>query len=244
MSASEVRRLHHSSNHAPIWIGRPWQKVHFTHWQDAIIPLPNATAPIITEALDSCVFCYFGLPEELHSDRGTQREVDLMTEYCAMWKITKTSTTANHPQSNGVVERRNRTLGDSLRCLLLTQMEAQENWDIMLPQIMRAFRATSHAATEKTANYLMLGRECRLPDQLTGGTHDVDENTRSEYASHMQHQLDTAYRLIRTRQMHPPRLPDQVDAIFKEGDLVLVQTNGDKKGSTQNYYRSLMGSTL
>ncbi|XP_067942793.1 uncharacterized protein [Watersipora subatra] len=194
------------------------------------VPLPDATAPITAEALDSRIFCYFGLPEELHSDRGTQFKGDLLAELCDMWRINTTRTTAYRPQSNGVVERGNRTLGDSLRCLLLSQMEAQENWDIVLPQVMRAFRATPHTATEETANYLMLGRECRLLDQLIGGTHDVDETTRSEYASQMQDQLDTAYQLIRTQQMLPPRLPEQEDAIFKEGDLVLMQNKQRRKG--------------
>ena len=73
--------------------GRPWQKLaidlvgqmpttasgnkwilvmtdHFTRWHHAIA-LPDATAPTIANALDNQVFCYFGLPEEIHSDRGT-----------------------------------------------------------------------------------------------------------------------------------------------------------------------------
>ena len=86
---------------------------HFTHWHDAL-PLPDATAPVVADALDSRVFCYFRLPEELHSDRGIQFESDLMTELCTLWRISKTRTSPYHPQSNGVVERGNRALGDSL----------------------------------------------------------------------------------------------------------------------------------
>ncbi|XP_067930704.1 uncharacterized protein [Watersipora subatra] len=52
-------------------------------WEDAI-PLPGATAPVMAEALDSLVFCYFGLPEELHKDRETLFEGDLMAELWAM----------------------------------------------------------------------------------------------------------------------------------------------------------------
>lgn len=70
-----------------------------------------------------------------------------------------------------MVKLRNQTLGDSLHCLMLRYGVEQENWDTVLPQILRSFRATPHATTEETAKYLMLGHECRLPDQPLNGTH-------------------------------------------------------------------------
>ena len=83
-----------------------------------------------------------------------------MTELCEFWGVAKTRTTPYHPQSNGVVERGNRTLGDALRSMLLSHAREQDSWDCLLPQIMRAFRATPHSQTDETANLLMLGREC------------------------------------------------------------------------------------
>ena len=132
----------------PLWVGRPWQKVvidlvgplpltargnkwilvltdHFTRWQDALA-LSDATAPTVAEVLDDRVFSYFGLPEELHSDRGSQFEGELMTKLCRFWGITKTRTTPYHPQSNGVVERGNRTLGDAHRSMLFSQALDQD----------------------------------------------------------------------------------------------------------------------
>ena len=114
--------------------------------------------------LDQRVFCYFCLPEQLHSDQGTQFKSQPMEELCDLWRVEKTHTTPYHPQSNGLVERGNRSLGDSLRTLLLRR--GQEKWDLLLPQIMRAFRSTPHSVTGETANFMMLGRELRLPDQL------------------------------------------------------------------------------
>ena len=141
---------------------------HFTRWQDAL-PLPDSTAVTVAEALETRVFAYFGLPEEIHSDRGPQFEGDLMAELCSLWRVTKTRTTAYHPQSNGVVERNNRTLGDALRSLLLNYDEPQENWDQLLPQLMRSFRATPHSSTEETANYLMLERASFWRSMYPGG---------------------------------------------------------------------------
>ena len=83
--------------------------------------------------LDERVFWYFGLPEQIHSDLGRQFKSQLMVELCALWRVNQTHTTPYHPQSNGVVERGNRVLGDSLQALLLDR--GQEDWDLVLPQL-------------------------------------------------------------------------------------------------------------
>ena len=55
-------------------------------------------------------------------------------------------------------------LKDVLRALLLNR--GQEDWDLVLPQLLRDFRGNSHTSTGETANMLMLGQELRLPDLL------------------------------------------------------------------------------
>ena len=136
---------------------------HFTRWQDTL-PLPDTTAPVVAEAMDGRIFCYFGLPEEPHSDRGAHFEGELMAELCNLWKICKTCTTPYHTLSTCVVERGNRTLGDAMRSMLVAYSKEQDSWDTLLPQLMTAFWATPHFTTEETANLLMFGHECRLPD--------------------------------------------------------------------------------
>ena len=161
-------------NHQPggrqrLFVGRPWQKVavdlvgpmpetnrgnrwilvltdHFTRWQDALA-LPDATAPVVATALDERIFCYLGLPEQIHTDQGAQFESQLMEELCQLWRVERTRTTPYHPQANGIVERNNRLLGDSLRTLLIDK--GQEEWDLLLPQLMRAFRGTPTPRQEK-----------------------------------------------------------------------------------------------
>ena len=165
--------------HAPggrqrLFAGRPWQKVaidlvgpmpatprgnrwilvltdHFTRWQDAIA-IPDATAPVVAATLDERIFCYLGLPEQIHTDQGAQFESSLMAELCQLWKVEKTRTTPYHPQANGVVERNNRLLEDSLRTMLLDR--GQDDWDLLLPQIMRAFRGTPTLPQERHPTYL------------------------------------------------------------------------------------------
>ena len=128
---------------------------HFTRWQDALA-IPDATAPVVAADLDERVFCFMGLPEQIHTDQGAQFEPQLMTELCQLLGVDKTRTTPYHPQANGMVERNNKGLGDSLRAMLLGR--GQDERDVLLPQL-RAYRGTPHTATGETANMMMLGRE-------------------------------------------------------------------------------------
>ena len=62
------------------------------------------------------------------------------------------------------MKRNNKVIGDSLQTLLLGRRQEEQN--VSLPQLMKAYRGTHHTATEETANVLMLGGKLRLPDQL------------------------------------------------------------------------------
>ena len=119
---------------------------HFTQWQDAL-------------AIDERVCCYIRLPEQIHTDQGAEFESQLMTELCQLWDVDKTRTTSYYPQANSMVERNNKGLGDSFRTMLLER--AQEEWDLLLLQLLRAYWGTPHMATGETANMLMLGKELR-----------------------------------------------------------------------------------
>jgi len=56
-------------------------------------------------------------------------------------------------------------LSDSLRSLIIGS--SQEEWDMVLPQIMRAYRSTPHSSTLETPNFLVLGRETIVPEHIT-----------------------------------------------------------------------------
>ena len=82
---------------------------YFTRWMEAY-PIPNQEATTVATKLVNELFCRFSIPEHLHSDQGRQFESAIIAEVCKLLKIEKTRTTPYHPQSDGVVERFNRTL--------------------------------------------------------------------------------------------------------------------------------------
>ena len=52
----------------------------------------------------------FSLPDQILSDQGQQFESRVMEELCKLLQIEKSRTTPYHPLGDGLVERANRTL--------------------------------------------------------------------------------------------------------------------------------------
>lgn len=80
-----------------------------TKWPMAF-PMPDQKAIQITRLLINEVVPVFGVLDALLSDRRTDLLSHLMRDLCDLLGITKLNTTAHHPQSDGMVERFNRTL--------------------------------------------------------------------------------------------------------------------------------------
>jgi len=87
-------------------------------------------------------------------DQGGQFQSQLKSDLCWIWRMNQSCTTPYHPQENGVVECSNRMLGDALKSLLLGSV--QEEWEMVLPQIIWAYRSMPHSSTQETPNLLML----------------------------------------------------------------------------------------
>ena len=99
---------------------------YFTKWTESYA-IPNQEAVTVAEKLVGEFVCRFGVPRELPSDQGTNFESKVMAELCKLWDIEKARTSPLHPQSDGQVERYNRTLTEMLRGKLT---ETQEDWDL------------------------------------------------------------------------------------------------------------------
>ncbi|KRX69265.1 Retrovirus-related Pol polyprotein from transposon 17.6, partial [Trichinella sp. T6] len=98
---------------------------YFSNWPEAFA-LPNAEARTVAGALVNGLFCRYGSPETLHSDQGRNFESELVKEVCQLFRVAKTRTTAYHPQSDGLVERMNRTL---LYLLAKASIDHPDDWD-------------------------------------------------------------------------------------------------------------------
>ena len=165
---------------------------------------------------------------EIHSDQGRQFESQLFQELCHIWGVKKTRTSPYHPTANSVVERLNRTLGASLRALLVDR--PQGDWDLLLPSIMRGIRATPHSTTAETPNYMMFGRELRLPDTITLEEPPREKTIVHEYAQQIKELMKESGERLRNQQYQIRQEETEEPNLYLKGDLVWLRNQHRKKG--------------
>lgn len=88
------------------------------------------------------------------------------------------SVLTHHLLPNGVVEQNNKTLEDALYSMLLNFYDGKTEMNCYL-NILHTFSNTS------SKNFLILGSDYRLPDQLVHGTHSTQLVMRSRYVGEM-----------------------------------------------------------
>ena len=85
-----------------------------------------------------------------------------MMGICELLGIRKLNTTAYHPQCNGMVERFNRILKGMLRT---HAARFGNQWDLMLPGVLFAYRNTPHESTGEKPSFLAFGVDPRTPPE-------------------------------------------------------------------------------
>ena len=129
--------------------------------------MPDQSAATTAERLVEEMFARFGVPAELHSDQGRNFESQVFGEVCRRLGVHKTRTTPLHPQSDGLVERFNRTLATQLAFLT---SQHQRDWDRHLPLVLWSYRTAVQESSHCTPAALMFGRELRTPVDLVFGS--------------------------------------------------------------------------
>lgn len=207
---------------------------YFTKWPEAYA-IPDQEAETVTDAMVEGMFSRFGAAEVVHSDQGRNFESAVFTAMCERLGMKKTRTTPLHPQSDGLVERFNRTLAKQLAILTA---EHQRDWDMHLPLVLLAYRSAVQDSTRCTPALLMLGRELRSPAEMAFGKPPdaLGAPPGPEYARRLQDRMESAHAFARDQlQKAGIRQKRNYDMRargkdFTVGDLVWVYNPKRKKG--------------
>ena len=138
---------------------------YFTKWVEAYA-VPNHTALTVGDKIVNEFICRFGVPKQIHSDQGREFESELFSVLCEKLGVDKTRTTPYRPQSDGLVERYNRTLQQMLASYA---NKNRNNWGENLPFLLMAYRSTAQESTGCSPNLLMFGHEISSPIDLILG---------------------------------------------------------------------------
>ena len=105
---------------------------YLTKWPE-VFATSDQTALTIAKLFVEHVVSRHGVPGQLLSDRGAAFLSQLVREVCKVLGVERVNTTAYHPQTDGLVERFNRTLTS----MLAKRVEQSgRDWDTQLPYVL------------------------------------------------------------------------------------------------------------
>lgn len=217
---------------------------YFSKWTEAF-PLPNQEAHTIAKVLTEEWVCRFGAPRSIHSDQGRNFESTLFKELCRLLHIHKSRTSPYHPQSDGLIERFNRTL---LSMLSLFVEDNQLNWDKLLPYVMLAYRSSVHASTSFTPYRVLFGQEIVLPVDIMLKVNNQESFTSvDEYVSRLRDTLSTVVEAVKRHQSRASQQQKRSYDFranfqyYSEGELVWVRNKAKKRGVCPKLQRNYKG---
>ncbi|KAK3509393.1 hypothetical protein QTP70_033162, partial [Hemibagrus guttatus] len=112
--------------------GPAWRRMSKDRFSKScrLIPLPKPPTALETaECLFNHVFRYYGLPEDIVSDRGPQFTSRVWRAFCKHLGVTVSLSSGYHPQTTGQTERKIQEVGRFLRTFCHSH---QESWNQFL----------------------------------------------------------------------------------------------------------------
>ena len=187
------------------------------------IPMKDMTARTVAKHFVNKIISKYGAPEQVLTDQGTNFLSKLVNEICKLFKIKQLQTTSYHPQTDGLVERFNRTLGDMLACYV---QDEPEQWDTYLPFVTLAHNTAIQASLKQSPFYLFFGREPILPTELaTDRRYRYTEDDGQAYSQQWHKAFEIAKNHLLKAQSKQKSYYDEGSKIklYKLNDLVLLK---------------------
>ncbi|GKB15555.1 reverse transcriptase domain-containing protein [Tanacetum coccineum] len=135
---------------------------YFTKWIEAKAVATISGGQVKKFVWDNIV-CRFGLLGEIVSDNGKQFSDNPFKDWCEKLNITQRFASVKHPQSNGLVERANRSLGEGIKARL---GEGNKNWIEEIPHVLWAHRTMIKSSNGDTPFSLTYGTEAVIPAEI------------------------------------------------------------------------------
>ncbi|GJW36008.1 reverse transcriptase domain-containing protein, partial [Tanacetum coccineum] len=152
---------------------------YFTKWIEAKPVATIAGNQVKKFVWDNIVY-RFGLPGEIVSDNGKQLCDNPLKDWCEKLCIRQCFASVKHPQTNGLVERANRSLGEGIKARL---DERNKDWIEELSHVLWSHRTMIKSSNEETPFSLTYDTEAVIPAEIgmpTLRTMEVDPTKNDE----------------------------------------------------------------
>jgi hypothetical protein len=207
---------------------------HFSRWAEAI-PLEEQTTRSIARAIIQQIICRHGLFEVMTTDNGSVFVSELAAVIYKELGIKRVRTTPLHPQSNGLTERFNGTLKQTL---LMWCNEEQDNWDELLPYALFAYNTAFHVLIQEKPFYLINGRDPLLPMDIIINRQQDEYDDAHQYAYELTQKLRQVHERVLEiyKQVNEERqtlLDTSAEKAFAAGDKVWLYDPTTKVGMSR-----------
>src|SRR3989337_259182 len=190
---------------------------YLTKWPEARA-LKEANTTNVSKFIYEDIICRHGCPRILQSDQGTHFVNEVIKELLRKFNIRQQLSTPYHPQTNGLVERFNRTLCESLAKMT----HGLTDWDDLVQPTLFAARDKNNRSTGGSPFLLTYGRQARSPYSLTPDHQMTLIDRLQTIIEDVPHIRESARQTIKYTQLAMKRqYPVQQTKEFKIGDKVL-----------------------
>ena len=193
--------------------------------------VPNADAKTVAKFIYEEIVSVYGCPQEILTDRGSHFKNEMLENLASLFKIKHKFTSAYHPQTNGLTERFNKTLCDTLKKAAL---DNSLEWDLQIAPALLAYRVRPQSTTKKSPFELLYGVLAVLPISATlevGKSASFDLDRREGELIDLNNLRSTLVKAIKKKNPLERRgRPKRLVKNYEVGDLVLLHkpTMGSK----------------
>jgi len=159
------------------------------------------------------IFCTFGPPAEILSDRGSHFANKTIQNLCKIVKVIHKFSTPCHLQTNELVESFNSILVQTLRKLTLQQ---PTKWDQWIATALYVYRTRVHSTLNITPYEMLYGVAPRNSDSIYFASQLLGE----ERLLALEDKRDQVYDKFTQKQAD--KWSPELD--YKKGDIILVKT--------------------
>ena len=203
---------------------------HFSKYVVAYV-VKDQMVRTAAEMLRNGYFGLFGAPAYLVSDQGKAFTGHLISNLCELYGVQKLRTSTYHAQTNGQVERMNKTI---IRMIGKLEQDKKARWSEHLPEMLVAYNGTHSAVTGYSPYFLLFGRKSRIPvDCLFPSLRDSPHQAKMKVSvAAMQKRLKEAFTVARhLTSQEAARQRRYYDrkagaVALQPGDIVMVHTDG------------------
>jgi len=211
-------------------------------WPEILL-LKTCDAQSTANALYSHIFCRYGIPMYLTSDRGTNYTSKLMDCLCKLCKIEQCFSTAYHHATAGRAEQFMSTILKTIRLYC----KNDSDWSSYVDSVLLSYRALKTTSTHLSPYEVLFARQMRLPIDTTV-IKDLD--TSPDVDTYLQHILPKI-ELSRTIAKENHVLANEESKLYYDknaryptysiGDRVLLQNDVLKPGVCRKLRKRYIG---